>query len=69
MICVADKDAEAISDGVDVLIERFVDSSLTDEIHGEAFEAISELISSGCNDGTTILLSTYSSVNTFFFDL
>ena len=56
MICVADKEAEAVSDGVDVLIERFVDSSLSDEIHGEAFEAISELISSGCNDGTMILL-------------
>ena len=66
MMCAKDNEAAAMSDDVDVLIDRFVDSSLSDEVHGEAFEALSELISSGCNDGTMILFKIHSISNTSY---
>ena len=43
------------SDSIDILIDRFVDSSLSDEEHSEAFSTLSELIISGRhNEGTSV---------------
>ena len=56
MMCTTDEDIPAMqSDSIDILIDRFVDSSLSDEEHSEAFSTLSELIISGRhNEGTSV---------------
>ena len=57
MLCLKDDITTAVpSDDVDVLIDRFVDPSLTDEVHVEAFTALSELIANGCDSGKVLQL-------------
>ena len=56
MMCTTDEDIPAMQlDNIDILIDRFVDSSLSDEEHSEAFSTLSELIISGRhNEGTSV---------------